>query len=97
MKIYICNSILLFLHLFILNAQVHYSTEKKPAIKAYTEGIQYFNERQYDRAVSCFEKAVATDKNFIEAYLLMAQSYENLEQYEQAIKSYHEGLTINPG
>ncbi|HJX71864.1 MAG TPA: OmpA family protein [Bacteroidales bacterium] len=97
MKIYICNSILLFLHLFILNAQVHYSTEKKPAIKAYTEGIQYFNARQYDRAVSCFEKAVAADKNFIEAYLLMAQSYENLEQYEQAIKSYHEGLAINPG
>ncbi|MBN2214801.1 MAG: PD40 domain-containing protein [Bacteroidales bacterium] len=85
------------MNMFVLSAQVEYSTGNKSAIKAYSEGIQYFNAGQYDHAVLHFEKAIAADNNFIEAYLLMAQSYEDMKQYSQAIEAYQKGLGIDPG
>ncbi len=97
MKICIPYFILFTMNLCMLNAQVNYTTDKKSAIKAYNEGAQFLNTRLYDHAVSCFEKAIAVDQNFIEAWLLLAQSYEYLQKYDQAIEAYHKGLKIDPG
>jgi outer membrane protein OmpA-like peptidoglycan-associated protein len=96
MRICLLYPALLSISLYTLNAQVNYSTNKKAAIKAYNEGVRFLNADRYDQAISCFKKAIATDNNFIEAYLVMAQSYEELRQYDQAIKAYREGLKINP-
>jgi outer membrane protein OmpA-like peptidoglycan-associated protein/tetratricopeptide (TPR) repeat protein len=96
MKFTVLISLFLFINPATLDAQVNYSTHKKSAIKAYNEGMQYLNEKQYDHAVSRFQRAIAIDKNFIEAYLLMAQTYEDLKQYKEAIQAYHNGLNINP-
>ena len=96
MTIKMMISILLFTNLVFLDAQVSYSTKKKSAIKAYHEGIQLLNLKQYDRSIMCFEKAVKIDKDFIEAWLVMAQAYENLKQYDRAVRIYHEALDKNP-
>jgi len=96
MIIKILISILLFTNLLFLDAQVSYSTKKKSAIKAYHEGIQLLNSIQYDQAILHFEKAVSFDKNFTEAWLVMAQAYEDLKQYDKAVSIYHEGLDENP-
>ena len=96
MTIKILISILLFTNLIFLDAQVSYSTKKKSAIKAYHEGIQLLNAKQYEQAILHFEKAVSIDKDFTEALLVMAQAYEDLNQYGQAVRIYHEGLDENP-
>lgn len=88
--------IMLFTNLILLNAQVSYSTGKKSAIKAYHEGTRSLNAKQYDQAILHFNRAVSIDKNFIEAWLVMAQTYEEMEQYREAVRIYHKGLQIDP-
>ncbi len=96
MKIHILISVVFFTNLIMLDAQENYSTKKKSAVKAYQKGIQYLNAKQHDQAIVHFEKAVSADRNFIEAWLVMAQTYEYLQKYDKAISLYHEGLQINP-
>ena len=73
-----------------------YTTEKKSAIKAYTQGIQNVSLKYYDKAIELFQKAIAADHNFVEAYIMLAQTYEDIKEYEKAIETYKVGMAIDP-
>ena len=96
MKKIVLTAAMIIICLIAADAQENYSTEKKSAIKAYHEGIKYLNVRQYEKAVTWFKKAVSADDHFIEAWLVLGQTFENAGQTENAVKAYHEGLAINP-
>ena len=51
-------------------------------------GRQYFTMEMYKEALSCFDYAVLIDESFLGAYLEKAKIYEQLEDYENAIKNY---------
>ncbi|MBN2613622.1 MAG: PD40 domain-containing protein [Bacteroidales bacterium] len=76
--------------------QTSYTTEKKSAIKAYTDGISYLNLRYYDKAIELFQKAIDIDEKFVEAYFILAQAYEDNKTYEKAIDAYNRGIAVNP-
>ncbi len=89
-------SVLVVINLLPALTQENYTTKKKTAIKDYTEGIQKLNLKYYDKAIELFKKAISIDRNFIEAYLILAQAYEDNKEYEKAIETYKTGIAINP-
>ena len=72
------------------------STDKKAAIKAYNEGLYYYTSNSYARAIELFVRAISIDSNFMEAWLLLAEAYDDNQQYEQAIDTYHSCLPKDP-
>ncbi len=79
------------------NAQNDLTTDKKSAIKSYNEALYYYTSNNYVKAIELFNKAITADKNFIEAYLVLAEAYEDNKQYDKAIDTYHAAFAINPG
>jgi len=76
--------------------QEKYTTDKKAAIKNYNEGLIFYTSRNYNKAIELFMKAIKNDSNFIEPYVLLGQSYEEIGFYQQAITAYSKALKLNP-
>ena len=51
-------------------------------------GRQYFVLKRYKEALTCFDYAVLIDESFIGGYLEKAKTYEQLGDFEDAIKNY---------
>jgi len=92
----------IFIHiiliLFVLTnseAQNRYTTKSKKAIKHYENAINHYNSYKNDQCINELQKAVSEDDKFIEAYLLMANVYEDLKQIKNAIESYEKVISIN--
>lgn len=76
-------------------AQTSVSTKSKKAIDAYNEGLSKYTANNYTAAEQLFLTAIQADKQFIEAYLLLAQVYEDSGAPLKAIEIYKRGLAIN--
>ena len=92
MIIYICISFVLCM---VTDAQQLSSTSKK-AIKYYDSGYSNYTQRQYVKAISDLKNAVKTDAQFIEAYMLMAESYLEMKEPQQAKAAFLRCVEINP-
>ncbi len=92
----IASLLLLMLLSVIGQAQPKLSTKNKKAIVFYQSAIKAYDKYEYDTAEKELELAVDKDKNFIEAYLLMAQVYQETRRYEQAIEVSEKAIAINP-
>jgi TolA-binding protein len=58
---------------------------------AYFRGIEFFNDRDYEKAIGLFTKAITTDSDQQIRALAMywkAEAFYNQQQYEQAVKQY---------
>ena len=55
-----------------------------------------FDLRNNQEALEYLKKAVSADKNFIEAYMMMAQIYREQGKHDQAIQTYRKALNIDP-
>ncbi len=72
-------------------------TKSKKAQKYYQEALTRFDNRQDDAALECLKKAIRADRNFIEAWFMMAQIYKDSQKTDLAIETFRRGLAINPG
>lgn len=78
------------------HAQPQERTSKSvKANEAYDAGIRSYSLRNYEIAISQFQSAIQADDQFIEAYLMLAQTYEDNGKPIDAIDSYKKGLAIN--
>ncbi|MBU0764296.1 MAG: OmpA family protein [Bacteroidetes bacterium] len=80
---------------FTCYAQPEFSTKSKKAVALFQEAEKAYNLLEYDNALSLLDQAIAKDKNFIEAYLLQAQMYNELHKFEQETERYNRVLEIN--
>jgi len=87
--IFFCVSIL-------LEAQEQYTSQSKNAIKHLEKGVQHYNIMNFEKAIKQLQLAIKADKQFIEAYLLLAEVYIDKKEYENAIDTYKKGLPRNP-
>ena len=91
---------ILFVYFFLFSTivigQGHYSTTNKKAIKSYEEALQYFDRYDYEKAAELMNKAIQSDKNFIEAYIVLAEVYIESGNRNQAIQSYLNAIRIDP-
>jgi len=94
------SCVLLFAFASITKAQhgesEKYSSNNTKAIKAYKTGLEYYNARKNEKALEELQTAIKKDSNFIEPYIIMANIYAELREYEQAIAAYAKTFQINP-
>ena len=94
------NKYLLFL-IFILPAitslaQTHNLTSNnKKAIKYYNEAVSYYQYENYTEAINLLNKSLKYDDNFIEAWLLLGDSFSEVHSVKDAISSYNTAISID--
>jgi tetratricopeptide (TPR) repeat protein len=66
-------------------------------VKAYYDrGIAYGNKKDYDRAITDFNKAIELDPKYAAAYVGRAAGYANKSDRDRAIADYRKSLELDP-
>jgi outer membrane protein OmpA-like peptidoglycan-associated protein len=71
------------------------ATKSKKAIDAYNIGLQNYTLNKFVAAEEYLLIAIEADQQFIEAYLILAEVYEDSNQPLKAIDIYRKGLPLN--
>jgi outer membrane protein OmpA-like peptidoglycan-associated protein len=89
---------IIFLSVFLLNGYSQdVTTKSKKAIEAYNLGLRNYTSHNYTSAETLFLTAIQADPQFIEAYLVLAELYEDANKPLQAIEAYRKGLPVREG
>ncbi|MGE0638613.1 MAG: OmpA family protein [Bacteroidia bacterium] len=91
--------LLLTFNLFLLTCIAQpkkYTTESKRAINLYETALEYYNARQDEQARTTLLKALDSDDQFLEARIMLADIYVEMDEYEQAVAQYRKVVSINP-
>jgi outer membrane protein OmpA-like peptidoglycan-associated protein len=72
------------------------STTSKKASKAYTVALEYAQMFDYPKAHQQLEIAKKEDPNFVEAYMLDANLYLDMREWQKAIDEFKKAFAINP-
>lgn len=81
---------------FQASAQREYSTKSKKAIKHFEEALRYYNSRNNRAALEYLEKALKADDEFVEAYTVSADCYNDLGLLDEAIVNYKKVVELDP-
>lgn len=76
-------------------SQQKYTSQSNKAIKLYQTAIELLNERNNEKAIVKLQAAIEEDLKFIEAYLTLADIYDELGDIDNEIKYYRKGLRID--
>lgn len=90
--------LLLFLLTFlpVMSYAQDYSTKSKKAIRFFETAMGYYDRRADDEAIQYVNEAIKTDKKFIEAWLLLAELYNQKKDFVKEIECYNNVNEINP-
>jgi len=72
------------------------NTSKDLADQLNDEGIQWLYKKQFDKSMSCFEKAVQLDPKHAYAICNMGRIYYENDQFEKAVKYFEQSISIHP-
>jgi outer membrane protein OmpA-like peptidoglycan-associated protein/tetratricopeptide (TPR) repeat protein len=91
------NPLFFFLFLFphVAVAQVKPATNSKKAIDFYNNGIQDYSLHNYAAAEKNFLAAIREDSLFIDAYLVLAEVYEDAKKPIDAIRNFRKAVHLN--
>ena len=87
---------LLFFTSITIYAQHEYTSSVSKAIRAFETAAKYYDAKQNDKALEAIDESINADPKFIEAHMLKANIYTDLQQHEKAIFSYKDAIVINP-
>ncbi len=73
-----------------------YTTTNKKAIGAFEKALEYYNNRNDEKALEELKKAIEKDASFIEPHILAAQIHTEANKPLEAIAEYTKALEINP-
>lgn len=73
-----------------------YSSTNKKAISIFKSAVDYYQNRNDDKAKEEALKAIEKDANFIEPHLLLAEIYQAKNQPQNSIDEYVKAITLNP-
>ena len=79
-----------------ITAQRQYTTSSQKAIKLYEAGKSQYRLKYMPEAEELLLKAIKTDAQFQEPYLVLAELFWDARRYQEAITTYDKGLSINP-
>jgi tetratricopeptide (TPR) repeat protein len=75
----------------------YFSVSKNPeAQKIYSKGIKESEKGNYEKAITCFKKALDVDSLFAFAWDNMGLCYRKLSKYDEAIYAYSRSLNLDP-
>jgi len=70
--------------------------EKEKAVSFYNNGVSYFNNKDYDNAITQLTEAVRLNPDYARAYEVRARSYFFKEQYNMAVSGFDDTLRLDP-
>ena len=88
-------SLIILLLPFFMQGQ-DFSTKSKKALKLYEQADDNYRAEKYGEAEVLFKAAIDKDPGFIEAYLVLAQMYEETGRDTSAISYYKKALEVDP-
>jgi tetratricopeptide (TPR) repeat protein/formylglycine-generating enzyme required for sulfatase activity len=59
-------------------------------------GLSYYNRKDYDKAISDYDKAIRLDPNRAVSYNNRGNAYEAMKDYDKAISDYNEAIRLDP-
>jgi len=62
--------------------------------ESYETGVKLFQEKKYNECIPEFEKTIAENPEFGEAYMFMGRAYNSLQKYDLSIDAYQKALGI---
>lgn len=62
----------------------------------YNQGIDFYNKKQYEKAIRFFKFAIEKPKVQPQVYYNLALSYQYLKKYDRAIVTYNKFLALKP-
>lgn len=71
-------------------------SENKKASSFYSKGLVEVKNKNYEKAIEYFEKAVKEDPEFAFAWDNLGINYRRLNNYDKAIESYNKSLELDP-
>jgi len=72
---------------------LHTSSEK--AMKKYTEGLTAFDFLDFSKAETSFKEALAADKRFYEAYIMLGELMAKQSRFSEAKSNYRQAVKID--
>jgi outer membrane protein OmpA-like peptidoglycan-associated protein/tetratricopeptide (TPR) repeat protein len=76
-------------------AQMKYSTTSSRAIKFFEEGLRFYDAKRNTEAEELFLKAIKADAKFIEAHILLGDTYFDMGRKREAIDMYKKVVSID--
>ncbi|MBL7111082.1 MAG: PD40 domain-containing protein [Bacteroidales bacterium] len=77
-------------------AQDGYTTRSNRAIFHYQKATQYYRLLEFDQAVVEIGQSLSADPKFVEALLLLGQTYTDMGRLEEAVTAYKSAISTNP-
>lgn len=89
-----CLTLLLLLSAFVSVGQ-NFTIKNKKAIREYQFAVESFGKGQIKSAEKLLQNAIKYEENFIEAYLVLGDLYNNSEQYEKEAEALKKAYAID--
>ena len=70
-------------------------TESNKAIKAYNEGMSYYDYVDYTNAEIFFKEALKSDDTFYEAFMMLGELYAKEKRFAEAASNYQSAVKID--
>lgn len=84
---------------FGLNVQSfaqQYHTSSKKAIKNFQTALSHFDKKEDALALDFINKAIKSDKDFLEAYMMKSQILKDQQDIDGAIQNFETALNLDP-
>ncbi|MEW6375390.1 MAG: tetratricopeptide repeat protein, partial [Thermodesulfobacteriota bacterium] len=62
----------------------------------FNSGVQFYNQREFSKAIQAYQKVVELDTTYIEAYNNLGIIYQEMGDLESAFKAFQKSIEINP-
>ncbi|MFQ5848482.1 MAG: tetratricopeptide repeat protein [Candidatus Methylomirabilales bacterium] len=62
----------------------------------YHQGLNHFAKQESDEAIAAFKKAIDLDANYADAYMALAQSYDQKGLVDEAIATITKAIALDP-
>jgi len=71
-------------------------SENKAAKSKFNQGVKFFRDSEYGRAITSFSEAILIDSGYFQAYNNRGLSYAMLDQSNSALNDYDQAISLNP-
>ena len=86
----------LFLWVSVSSQTAPLSTKSKKAASLFTEAIDSYDARDFNKALKILDRAIQEDKGFVEAYILKGDILSEEHLMGEAFVQYQSGIAANP-
>jgi Flp pilus assembly protein TadD len=62
----------------------------------FNEGVHFFNQKEFTKAIQTYQKVIELDPTYVEAYNNLGITYQTMGDMDKAFKAYEKAIEIDP-